>query len=831
MAKNPDGRKRKRERLTALTDSETSHTLQNKEIPQQTAELIQNVPSMTDGALSREKTEWALQPHISGQLYKAPQMEEYGAKGKDTQSTLQRIKQTEDREQKSKAIVKRLSADLDIDEACSKQLDKLRIAVERLGGKLEDGWHVNSQIRSNNGLPFFIFMSPTNERFRSRLEVARHLGLQVNPTKSSPLGRTRSISNSRLALVPYVRKNKSLKKLSRGSSHKPLIEKRKNRKGKAPKALKAVTDVNEMQVTSTSSASPSFITQRCQDVLRSIIATESFAALSNMVNQGTPATSLEANLQFKAPSFAAGSLDLQLIHLRLSTGAYGQTPELFSADIQQVWKNIITAGNELVILAGSLSELSDNLYKQQIKNLFDGPWPSKENTSNEQSFGDTYVHVGPLPERIIARPDAGEITASGYLARPAGLSSKDGSRHRSMPSTHQAIRARLQRNYLSKQASTKARYQLNKKMLKKAGQAKKPPALKGRLAGSATESFCQKCGLNLGAECIACKQCQASYHTPCVFLNLITREWYCPLCSLNQVTDNPWKGVSNTETRKELCLVNSNATIEIGRELQKSTGKTGVCEACKIEDDNVLLCDGCDAAYHMSCLSPSMDSVPDGYWYCPACDEAGKKTIVSQQDAHARNCVVCERVSRELSLCAENESTAQVFFKEISPVYLAPERSRDNGYAEHSLDQGALDPHCVQNKSSEAGYLAGTENACKLCGVDEGKKSILCSNCRRCYHLSCLRPALRKRPRKIWFCPSCLCRVCKTDADDDKILLCDSCDEGYHTYCLKPPIPEIPEEAWYCPACMEAQNTVHTPPSKTEAPKKKRKSYEPRKAM
>ncbi len=34
----------------------------------------------------------------------------------------------------------------------------------------------------------------------------------------------------------------------------------------------------------------------------------------------------------------------------------------------------------------------------------------------------------------------------------------------------------------------------------------------------------------------------------------------------------------------------------------------------------LLLCDGCDDAYHLSCLNPVLHDVPDGDWYCPACE-------------------------------------------------------------------------------------------------------------------------------------------------------------------------------------------------------------------
>ncbi|KAK9316935.1 PLU-1-like protein-domain-containing protein [Lipomyces starkeyi] len=45
------------------------------------------------------------------------------------------------------------------------------------------------------------------------------------------------------------------------------------------------------------------------------------------------------------------------------------------------------------------------------------------------------------------------------------------------------------------------------------------------------------------------------------------------------------------------------------------------CEVCGRGDDalNMLLCDGCDAGYHMSCLKPQLKGIPDYDWYCDKC--------------------------------------------------------------------------------------------------------------------------------------------------------------------------------------------------------------------
>ncbi|XP_049637142.1 PHD and RING finger domain-containing protein 1 [Suncus etruscus] len=46
------------------------------------------------------------------------------------------------------------------------------------------------------------------------------------------------------------------------------------------------------------------------------------------------------------------------------------------------------------------------------------------------------------------------------------------------------------------------------------------------------------------------------------------------------------------------------------------------CEVCGRSDreDRLLLCDGCDAGYHMECLDPPLQEVPVDEWFCPECE-------------------------------------------------------------------------------------------------------------------------------------------------------------------------------------------------------------------
>lgn len=52
----------------------------------------------------------------------------------------------------------------------------------------------------------------------------------------------------------------------------------------------------------------------------------------------------------------------------------------------------------------------------------------------------------------------------------------------------------------------------------------------------------------------------------------------------------------------------------------KDCGECG-CFECKKKNDTaiLLMCDECEYCYHIYCLDPPLESVPDGDWYCPVC--------------------------------------------------------------------------------------------------------------------------------------------------------------------------------------------------------------------
>ncbi|KAL3634791.1 hypothetical protein CASFOL_021845 [Castilleja foliolosa] len=182
------------------------------------------------------------------------------------------------------------------------------------------------------------------------------------------------------------------------------------------------------------------------------------------------------------------------------------------------------------------------------------------------------------------------------------------------------------------------------------------------------------------------------------------------------------------------------------------------CRSCRQKADgkNALICDSCEGMYHTSCIEPPVKEIPTRNWYCFDC------TAKEIEPLH-ENCVACERLSTSF---------------------------RDDEI-EHDETRDELNgnSHC---KVCRTEVRIGKDDY-RICGHPYCPHNF--------YHANCLTSKQLTSHGPCWYCPSCLCRGCLTDRDDDKIVLCDGCDHAYHVYCMHPPLSDIPKGKWFCRNC------------------------------
>jgi len=138
-----------------------------------------------------------------------------------------------------------------------------------------------------------------------------------------------------------------------------------------------------------------------------------------------------------------------------------------------------------------------------------------------------------------------------------------------------------------KEKKGKAKVKIGNKNRKK-GKKKKDFAVDE----SEHQEFCEVC--QQGGEIILCDTCPKAYHLCCLDPELEEApegKWSCPTCEKN--------GITNVEEDED------DEHMEM-------------CRTCK-EGGELLCCDSCPNSYHLRCVDPPLEEIPDHEWTCPRC--------------------------------------------------------------------------------------------------------------------------------------------------------------------------------------------------------------------
>ena len=112
--------------------------------------------------------------------------------------------------------------------------------------------------------------------------------------------------------------------------------------------------------------------------------------------------------------------------------------------------------------------------------------------------------------------------------------------------------------------------------------------------------------------------CGHQYHGRCVYRWLKARRT-CPVCRAAV------QGLRPRMPLPELVLQKTLDEDDTALAAAIAHYDSVCCELCMDggREHELVLCDGCDRGWHISCMNPPRATVPEGVWFCDACEPAG----------------------------------------------------------------------------------------------------------------------------------------------------------------------------------------------------------------
>ena len=175
-----------------------------------------------------------------------------------------------------------------------------------------------------------------------------------------------------------------------------------------------------------------------------------------------------------------------------------------------------------------------------------------------------------------------------------------------------------------------------------------PALVDGDSSGSSTSTSTSGSGCGASWTCVICTEsttrpCDRAKLEPCAhsFCHGCIAQWSsisceCPVCRTAAVCLVTASGARIAIDPQTLHLEPSAGDDAAAAASLAGDGGGDIstwsgCEVCELSTSpsTLLLCDICDGAYHIACLQPPLPAVPEGNWFCPACDVG--------TDAGARN--------------------------------------------------------------------------------------------------------------------------------------------------------------------------------------------------
>ncbi|XP_027903225.1 PHD finger protein EHD3-like [Vigna unguiculata] len=359
------------------------------------------------------------------------------------------------------------------------------------------------------------------------------------------------------------------------------------------------------------------VTEMCQRVLSNILTTEKFRSLCK---------ALLENFQGMKPESV---FDFTIMNSRMKEQAYEQSPALFLSDIQQVWGKLQDTGNEIVALAKSLSSISTTSYSELVGVSAPSTFREKQPSCN----GELGFHVKPEQTQDCAMHRIGSCSRCGETADDKDCLVCD--------SCEEIYHVSCIEPSVKEIIPHKSWY-CAKCTAKGIGSPHEHCVLCERLNDEQTPN-----GI-IGDESFpTIKETKNEFeeNSNCTSDGIegSIGEKTTPICKIcrNEVDGNKRKKVKVCGHR--FCPNKYYHVRCLTKKQLKSYGHCWYCPSCICcvclidrDDDQIVICDGCDRGYHLYCLTPPQSSIPSGKWFCRLCD-AGIQAIHKAKKAYESN--------------------------------------------------------------------------------------------------------------------------------------------------------------------------------------------------
>lgn len=114
-----------------------------------------------------------------------------------------------------------------------------------------------------------------------------------------------------------------------------------------------------------------------------------------------------------------------------------------------------------------------------------------------------------------------------------------------------------------------------------------------------------------------------------------------------------------------------------------------VCESTSSEE-TMVLCDGCNKGWHIACMTPQLEKVPDGDWYCAVCANDCKIKELQKEirKLKAKNYIEKNKTRMSTYASSSSCSSSESWKASLSPIVL-PDSDSDCDNSEFKHKRGS----------------------------------------------------------------------------------------------------------------------------------------------